>query len=772
MLLTVAEFRDTVDKRLSKLVEELRSLTGRFGEAEASAWRSSLPKLAKVLTHPKLDNLHLHFAKREHHVALEYQLPGASAWCDVVLLGQHAGQPATVMIELKDWDTRQDKPGSWEGLIEHRGTQELHPSEQVRGYVHYCQRFHSAVLDHAAQVHGFVLFTSAFHTQPYLSAPNESLAGEFPLFTTSEEDAQTSIPDYLLNRLTESNVAFAEAFTSGTYRQNRSFMAQIGQEILQQEGGAFELLDNQRRAFALCQAKVNHLLADKTFKRRKVIVVEGPPGSGKSAVAARVWASLVTNKAMPDGNVALVTTSQSQSSNWSHLIDKVSGARAGRGVARKATSFTPITTVQLNKLRQAFNNKELFKDAAQWRENMKLLEGMHAGGVRYQPGAEDNSCLVTLVDEAHALINPELEHGVGQYGFVTGLGPQAYQIIRASRITVFFIDPRQSFRARENTSLDSIKHWAVELDADVETVSLAGAQFRCAGSAEYVAWAEALLEGAPAEVNRVHASSWQGEAPALLEQGEATGNGGRVLAFPKRLRPKPSVPAEAQAGTYPLAAESQAVYEVLKQKAHAFDVRVFEDPFALEAALRKMTPQYTVRLVSSYSRPWKTEGMSSPHSSQAEGQDFCEAVTVDGETRLWAKPWNVVPNGADYTSFIQGRPGTPMADDPLCEVGCTYAVRGFDYHYLGLIWLDDLLWRDGRWVVQVGKVLESGIALIKKRSAKEGEFAPAGPHGELLMQKVTQAYRILMTRAIHGLFIWAKDEETRKHLRASLSSNG
>ena len=37
--------------------------------------------------------------------------------------------------------------------------------------------------------------------------------------------------------------------------------------------------------------------------------------------------------------------------------------------------------------------------------------------------------------------------------------------------------------------------------------------------------------------------------------------------------------------------------------------------------------------------------------------------------------------------------------DPLCEVGCPYVVRGFDYDYVGVLWLSDLVWR-GRWVTQ------------------------------------------------------------------------
>ena len=764
MLLTVGEFKRAVDLQLSPLIDELARLTGRGGEAERNAWRQSLPKLAAVLTHPRLDELHLHFARRQHALALEYQLPGASGWCDAVLLGRGAVRPAAVVIELKDWDTRHDHPGVWEGLIERHGMQELHPSDQVRGYVRYCQNFHSAVLDNAAAVRGCVLFTGSIVTAPYLHAPNEALVSEFPIFTTSARDATESIPGFIQANLAEPDAEFAKAFEAGTFRQDRSFVAQIGAEILRSDTGRFELLDNQRRAFALCMARVSQMLVKRATVRRKVLIVDGPPGSGKSAVAARLWATLVTDPKLPEGNVVLVTTSMSQSTNWTHLIDQATGDAVGRGVARKATSFTPLTTTRLSALRAAFGSRNLFKDANKWREHMAELKSM-SRLVSYQPGSEDDSCLVSLIDEAHALINPEREHGVGQYGFVTGLGPQAWHIIRASRLSVFFIDPQQSFRARENTTVADIRQWASELDANVETVSLAGAQFRCAGSAEYVAWVETLLSDSPDQVNRIYAAAWRTDrAPQVIDP---TGN---VIAFPGRRHVGGDVPGRwlvpaadgVQAGNSPS-------FDVGPNVRRLFKFQIFDDPFEMEEALRRMVESGnpSVRLLSSYSRPWKTEGQLAPHSAPAEAQDFAEAVIVGGQRRVWTRPWNVVANN-DYSNFVQARRGSAMSVDPLCEVGCPYAVRGFDFHYVGLLWLDDLVWRGDRWVVNVGNVHESGISLIRRRAANEGSVSPAGPNGEILKQKVTQAYRILLTRAIYGLFVWISDEETRNHVTQSL----
>lgn len=344
MLLTVQELRERVQDDLPTLVEELAELTGRGGENERHAWTRSLPKLADALTTPALAKVHVHFERREHHAALEYQLPGSASWCDVVLLGRHQDRASAVVIELKDWETNQDRPGKAEGLIERRGIQELHPSDQVRGYVEYCRTCHSAVLDAGADVHGMVLFTTGLLKHPYLVEPNRDLAANYPIFTMAREDIEEVLPRYFAERLTESDERFATAFATGTFRQDRGFMSQIGRAILDSNARQFELLDNQRRAFHLSLATVTEAL-DRADQARRVIIVEGPPGSGKSAVAARLWVSLVTNERVPDGNVLLVTTSQSQSCNWEHFINQAHGGRAGRGAAARGRSHQPDRAV-------------------------------------------------------------------------------------------------------------------------------------------------------------------------------------------------------------------------------------------------------------------------------------------------------------------------------------------------------------------------------------------------------------------------------------------
>jgi DUF2075 family protein len=147
-------------------------------------------------------------------------------------------------------------------------------------------------------------------------------------------------------------------------------------------------------------------------------------------------------------------------------------------------------------------------------------------------------------------------------------------------------------------------------------------------------------------------------------------------------------------------------------------------------------------------------------------QDFCETYLDNDSERFWSRVWNFVPQGGtDYTAFIRAAPGSKMAEDPLCEVGCPYAVRGFDYDYVGILWLDDLIWRSSRWEVNTESVHESGIMNVVRRARHEGRtFGPA--HRELL-QRVTQAYRILLTRPLKGAYLWIPDEETRAYVSDS-----
>jgi hypothetical protein len=195
---------------------------------------------------------------------------------------------------------------------------------------------------------------------------------------------------------------------------------------------------------------------------------------------------------------------------------------------------------------------------------------------------------------------------------------------------------------------------------------------------------------------------------------------------------------------------------------------MYPDPFALEGAVReRISNGASARLLSSYSRPWVTRDIAEPSQLPPSMKDFHETVVVDGQHRTWSRVWNVVPaHTDDYSYFVQGSPGSAIAVDALCEVGCPYAIRGFDYDYIGVLWLEDFVWRRDQWRLNLEHVHESGVSRLVTLARGEPQ---GGPATEKLLQQVAKAYRILLTRALKGVFVWVKDDETRRHLESSLA---
>ena len=86
-----------------------------------------------------------------------------------------------------------------------------------------------------------------------------------------------------------------------------------------------------------------------------------------------------------------------------------------------------------------------------------------------------------------------------------------------------------------------------------------------------------------------------------------------------------------------------------------------------------------------------------------------------------------------------------MNTNPLNEVGCPYVVRGFDYDYLGVLWLDDLVWRGNRWSIQLNSVHETAIKNTCNK-ARRGDNKAL----QSVEEKIKLGYRILLTRALKG----------------------
>ena len=730
MIYTVNQFCNYVEQDLNGFIEELAYETSRnMSDTEKRNLSESYGQVSQMLAiakkkRPAIGNVNI----MTTNLLLEYKLPAASAWCDLVMIGKGTGQKQVVIVELKNWlknDT--DAPGMQEGLITHQGIQHLHPADQVKGYTEYCQRFHSVVQDENAKVSGCVYFTKDIDLAPYEAYPNATLTKEYPLYNTLKAEA---LADYITERIEESDSGFAARFVDGFYKQDRNILRQVAQNFSKsQDARPFVLLDEQRKGFQLVMSALEKGIED---GKKQVIIVEGPPGSGKSAVAVNLWFESVLKYTLHRhlGNIVFVTTSSSQKDNWAEIFDTYGRRYGAQNLIVPSNSFNPgmtggsMKTEYLPIFRRMDAEKyvsptnelslkyEYFEDYVEYMLNNGLARNY-----------KDNLHFLSIVDEAHALINPLAKNFCTNKtaGWCFQMGPQVYHIIRESQISVFFTDNKQSFRDNETTSVEDIEKYAQHLNAEVIRVSLAGMQFRCAGSKEYVDWVECLFNKMPL----CNVGQWRDK----------------------------------------------------------FHLSVVDYPSEMEDFLRTKIAQgdNSVRILSSYSTKWVSGSvLNADHSQNVEAHDF---ILRDKDGKRFKKYWN---NPQGYNIFVQGSSGK-MAEDPLAEVGCPYVVRGFDYNYIGLLWLDDVVRRGDKWMISFKNAQETANGSTRKKAkdeqrlifrtrrlrASDMDLVEAdninAPYTQAFFQTIAQAYRIVLTRAIKGVCIYIKDKETREYVRSLIN---
>lgn len=109
---------------------------------------------------------------------------------------------------------------------------------------------------------------------------------------------------------------------------------------------------------------------------------------------------------------------------------------------------------------------------------------------------------------------------------------------------------------------------------------------------------------------------------------------------------------------------------------------------------------------------------------------------------VFQKQWNPMYNQYDW--YL----------DSIDKVGCIYTAQGLGFDYVGFIWWDDLVWRTDHWEGHIDKVTRYDEQL--RDSITNNTNAQ-----ELLLN----IYRVMLTRAKKGLFIWFEDAETKKHFK-------
>ncbi|WP_327089184.1 DUF2075 domain-containing protein [Nonomuraea sp. NBC_01738] len=168
-----------------------------------------------------------------------------------------------------------------------------------------------------------------------------------------------------------------------------------------------------------------------------------------------------------------------------------------------------------------------------------------------------------------------------------------------------------------------------------------------------------------------------------------------------------------------------------------FQVLLAETPQEMDEFLReRLRYGNTARITAGFCWPW------SPPSSK-------ETLVADIDINGWTRPWNV--KGDRKVGRAPAQAFWAMGDGGFDQVGCIYTAQGFEFDWAGVIIGRDLIARNGRFQPDRKPNRDP---MINKRSVDDAQF-------DVLVRNV---YKVLLTRGLVGMVIYAVDDETREFL--------
>lgn len=401
-------------------------LLHRPSSSEVGSWLGSLPAVAKELLSAGLEHI---------EVLLEYSLPLTSKRVDVLLLGTH---PATGTVSAIVWENKQWTYGEIEdvdGCIVKVGKRLLlHPQQQVHQYVEYLNDFNQQAHEGHLEVYGLAFLHNATRGElaRFQSAALAYLA-RYPMFSGDDSGALRA---FLTERICGKEAGrAADEFLNARIRPAKQLLDHLQQQI---EGhDAFTLLDQQMVAYEVVRKAVDE---SRKSDLKKVVIVKGGPGSGKSVIATSVLGYL---------------------------------AKRGYNVSHATGSRSFTTTLRNRVGPRAANLFRYFNNFAQ---------------------AEPNDLDVLIADEAHRV----RETSNSRYTARSNRSnvAQVEELIRAARVPLFLLDEQQVVRPGEIGTVAVIRDAAIRNRAEVIEIDL-DSHFRCGGSEAYLVWVQRLLGLAP-----------------------------------------------------------------------------------------------------------------------------------------------------------------------------------------------------------------------------------------------------------------------------------
>jgi hypothetical protein len=402
------------------------------GESEYQSWRNSLGNaMSNVMRAESIPN--------DAGIAIEYRLNGRKFRLDFVISGSNKeDKESLVIVELKQWTDIQ-----FSELDEHvmtflgKGLRDVtHPSYQVWSYKSHLEMYNEYVYENEMEVSGCAYLHNCKETKVINNSRYENALQLAPVFLHGDYE---KLQELIASKISKgTGVSLLERVDASPIRPSKQLADAVADMLAGQE--EFILLDEQKTVF--------ETIIDSARKvqngGKRVLVVKGGPGTGKSVISINALAKLTSERM----NVKYVTANAAP---------------------------RDVFAAKLKNLVKGDTIKHLFGGSGSYTET------------------ESNSMDVLIVDEAHRLRMKS--------GMFKNMGEsQTKEIINTARLSVFFIDEAQKVTWSDVGEISRIKAHAAEFGADVDVMELVS-QFRCSGSDDYMTWLDDTLGVQESEVS-------------------------------------------------------------------------------------------------------------------------------------------------------------------------------------------------------------------------------------------------------------------------------
>jgi len=408
-----------------KIHEAFVSLIGqKSSPGEIRSWENSMMYMNNVLSDEAIPN--------NAGVAIEYKIPTSSKRVDFILTGSNETQSEiAIIVELKQWDKIQttNEDGIVETFVGGGIRRVTHPSYQAWSYARLIKDFSEVVQNDNIEIIPCAYLHNYVQDEAISDPFYEEYLEKAPLFLRKESGDLTNFIKKFIKCGDQKNTLFK--IDNGKIKPSKSLADSLNS--LLKGNQEFVMIDEQKLIFeqALTLSKQTN------SKNKKVLIVEGGPGTGKSVVAINLLVAITK-------------------------LNKLTQYITRNSAPRQVYESKLVGSFKKSHISNLFSGSGSFHSV--------------------KPGLFD----ALIIDEAHRLNEKS--------GMFKNKGEnQVKEIINASNFSVFFIDEDQKVTIHDIGEKEEIRKWAAKADAEVFETALTS-QFRCNGSDGYLAWLDNALQ--------------------------------------------------------------------------------------------------------------------------------------------------------------------------------------------------------------------------------------------------------------------------------------